>query len=539
MSNMAKILILRMIMSKKLSGTLLCGLFLAASANTQGANNAQLISAQYPAFMEAGKAYPVKLTFANTGSTAWTGGTVSNYTLYGVGEILNSGNWGVIRAYLPSGITVPPPNSSTGTSSYTFSFNVTAPSNTTGTASPTKFNWQMLQEGQEWFGPSTPVAPASQQVAVVYAPPLTTSTIATIGPTYIPKAPTRSDLTFAGFRGANVLQQTYVEAGRNHMKWFHEDADRDAMLDLAVKMKLNFVRIPVVIPPTTNYIASEWGNAATGRAALDTVLNKTRAFLTAASVRQLKVIVALDGYTKYGYSGEQKCFWKNSFKDVESNAELLVAGIKDQPALYAWDVLNEPLHNASQKWDAATKSCLESTAGQASPDAVKSVVNAVHAMYNLIGRYDRAHQTTVGEGNSAYLKYWRDISSFVSYHQYYTIDQDPAGDSNYALMKNLLIGTANTVSAENWSDLAPMPVVITEWGGIPSNATEARRVNYYKNYLQTLKGLNIGSAFWSISKANQFAISPGAPLTCLVAGIQSSDNPACPAPSTDAVSSNP
>lgn len=501
-------------MAKKIVAKALLPMLVLAGAHAQQAGNyAELVSAQYPASMEAGKSYNVKLTFVNKGTTTWTTGTPESLKLYRVGDVPNA-YWGVNRAFRTSSSDVPPQ----GTAS--FNFTVTAPANTSSKAVLYPFNWRMVQERVEFFGQTTPSDPLSQQIAVRYAPPMTASSLATITPDFPPVVPVMSDFTFANFRGANVINRTYAEAG-SHTQWIPTGSDLATILATAKAMNLNVLRLPVVIPPTSNFETAQWGNVDSNTATA-TVIKKVQDFLNAASAQQMKVIVTLDGYTKYGYSGETtQCYWKKSFKDVEANAEKLVAGIKDYPALYAWDVLNEPLHNASHF------GCLDNAAGAANPDAYKSVVNAVHAMYNLINRYDRRHITTVGEGNGAYQRYWQDISSFLSNHQYYATATSTPTAADFALMRNLVIGTYNNLPAY-WND-RPWPAVNGEFGAIAPDNPQLQ-YDQYKNFLLAMKGLNAGSAFWSLSTRYSLRANNSPAMTCLIAGIQTSDNPACPAP---------
>lgn len=521
---------------KKLLGIALPALAFAANTHAQAIDDAAFVSVQYPADMEAGRSYPVKLTFTNTGMSTWTTGTPESLLLYRAGAIGDSLTWGVNRANMTSSSTVSPG------ASYTFSFKVTAPANPGGTGVSYPFQWGMLHERVRWFGQVTPTTPPSQQITVRNAPPMTASSLPTITPDVAPVVPVMSDFTFANFRGANVLNQTFAEtAGQavdsvtgypigNHLNWIPDTAQLSSLLATAKSMNLNVLRFTVVIPPSTDYDASQWGGVSSATATAN-VIAKVQNFLTIAQDKGFKVIITLDGYTKYGYSGEvSRCYWKRSFNDVQANAALLIAAVKDKPALYAWDVLNEPLHNAAARFGKDTKSCLESAPGVADPDAYKSVVNAVHAMYNLIKRYDKVHLTTVGEGNGAYVRYWQDISSFVSYHQYYNFAPGNTAPSaaDYALVKNIVIGTYNNIPSY-WGD-RPWPVVVTEYGIANDQSHPQIQYDYYKNFLLSLKGVNAGGMLWSLSATNALRMNNSPAMTCLVAGIQTNDNPSCPTP---------
>jgi RHS repeat-associated protein len=121
---------------RKILGLLLAVLALAAGA-VQAQNNALFVSQSVPSAMLQNQSYAVSVTMQNTGSTTWTAGT--GYKLGSVGTL--------------TGIRVAPPSSVAPGQSVTFSFNVTAPG---GASSTRTFQWQMIQEGVEWFGPTTP-----------------------------------------------------------------------------------------------------------------------------------------------------------------------------------------------------------------------------------------------------------------------------------------------------------------------------------------------------------------------------------------------
>jgi RHS repeat-associated protein len=104
-------------------------------------NNAQFISQSVPATMTPGQTYAVSITMRNTGGTTWTAAT--DYKL-GSENPPNNGTWGLGRVLL-TGPVAPGQDA-------VFSFNVTAPA----TAGLYNFQWKMLRELVEWFGPLTP-----------------------------------------------------------------------------------------------------------------------------------------------------------------------------------------------------------------------------------------------------------------------------------------------------------------------------------------------------------------------------------------------
>ena len=123
------------------------GLLLAGAA--QAANDAAFVSQSVPIAMAPSQVYAVSVTFHNTGTTTWTPGS---FHRLGTQNPQDNTLWtGSTRVMLPAGTSVAPG------ASYTFSFNVTAPS-TPGTY---HFQWKMLQESVEWFGAQSTSVPVT------------------------------------------------------------------------------------------------------------------------------------------------------------------------------------------------------------------------------------------------------------------------------------------------------------------------------------------------------------------------------------------
>jgi len=114
------------------------------SFTTLSGNAAAFVSQSVPATMTAGEAYPVSVTMLNQGTTTWTPGQA--YRLGSQNPQDNTTWLTTNRVGLLPGASVSPGATTT------FSFVVTAPS------SPGSYNfqWQMVQEGVEWFGAKTP-----------------------------------------------------------------------------------------------------------------------------------------------------------------------------------------------------------------------------------------------------------------------------------------------------------------------------------------------------------------------------------------------
>jgi RHS repeat-associated protein len=115
----------------------------AAQVQINGTNNAAFVSQSVPTTMSAGQAYSVNVTMQNTGTNTWS--AANNYRL-GTQNPQDNTLWtGATRVMLPAGVNVAPGSNAT------FSFTVTAPA-TPGTYN---FQWKMLRELVEWFGPLT------------------------------------------------------------------------------------------------------------------------------------------------------------------------------------------------------------------------------------------------------------------------------------------------------------------------------------------------------------------------------------------------
>lgn len=93
-----------------------------------------------PTVMQAGQYYPVMVKFLNTGAATWT--AAEGYKLGSAGP-QDNGTWGVTRVAVPASIEAQQESA--------FHFTVRAPQ----TPGRYTFQWRMLMEGVEWFGPDT------------------------------------------------------------------------------------------------------------------------------------------------------------------------------------------------------------------------------------------------------------------------------------------------------------------------------------------------------------------------------------------------
>jgi hypothetical protein len=111
-----------------------------AISNIVAQNNSQFILQTVPSGIEAGQQFDITITFENTGTTTWT-----DAELYHLGSQnpQDNLNWGPNRLLLPNDVL---PGEQV-----TLSATLTAPS----TVGLYYFQWQMVQDGVEWFGEKT------------------------------------------------------------------------------------------------------------------------------------------------------------------------------------------------------------------------------------------------------------------------------------------------------------------------------------------------------------------------------------------------
>lgn len=472
-------------MPKRILSSILIGAAaLIVHASASAADGATFISQSVPNSMQAGKSYAVSVTYKNSGTTTWVSG--SQYRL-AVQNPLNTRRWGLARVDLAEGAQVPP------NGLYTFTFNVSVAdpheceTNGNEQLRVCGFQWGMLQEYKGWLD-----AGVNTQVQLFDAPPVLTHYPAVLPPV----SANATAFNATRFRGANMLMQTYEDYAQcDHTAWLPDAAEAAMLIDNAVSMGLNVLRIPVILPPKVpgkpadwmprsprfNTVCgdprkNEWGDATDGVAITEGILAKVGAILDQAHVAHVKVILVIDGYTKY----DDTCYWKKSFLDVKDNAVTLVNAFKSHPGLLAWDLLNEPL------WNAAAFDCLNTRADYT------SVVDAVHAMYNLVRSRDPLHPTTVGEHQVPLLKYWNDISSFASPHLYiyaHSGDERTLDQVNYvqrATMREMRTALG-----------AAMPLVIGEFGS--SDRDDAFNARYAHRFLDGLIQEDSGFLMWSLS----------------------------------------
>ncbi len=553
----------------------------AATSYVKG-DSAQFVSQLVPAAMAAGRTYSVSITFCNNGTSTWKylpppaggkyGGTTSYYRLGSLDPADNT-NWGAKRIDLVPGDVIAPG------STKIFAFSVVAPTSAVTSGAFYDFQWGVVREQVGWLG-----AAPNVRVGSFYAPNIQLQNVPKVAPVALPS----SDFTFQNFAGANVLNLSYLQAGNNHRAWIPNTAQMTVIASQAVALRLDYIRIPLVIPPDAanpEMVASEWYaqpmNLQPNKVNVNNVVNAAQSALRIAGANGLKVIFVLDGYTEYdtacaaSMKPSNRKFWKKSFDAVKTNAATIVRALSGYSALYAWDIMNEPL------WNASAYGCLDASpndfdrgtqqpslslvsAHTATDQSIAEVVEAVHAMYNLVRDNDAYnHPTTVGEGQAPYLHYWNDISSFASPHIYVSAQgivdaQIQANATNtqarvqvlqfggapltankwqvadpliQAQVPGILAATAAEMKAEITTNGVQLPLIVGEYGAdYPEQVlSPADQAAYYSLFLSNPSGglqtLGLGNMLWDLSTGNQAGanfslLSPAGtllPAACVVA----------------------
>lgn|GEM_PF-6608192 len=517
-------------------------------------DSAIFVTESVPNAMAYGKSYPVSITFCNNGSSTWSylapppGGNYAGTSSYiRLGAIVASGTnpWGSLREDLSPGDVIAPGGTKT------FSFSITAPrSGTSSTRTP--FQWAMLRERVSWLG-AAPRVPVDS-----FATPAITVQNTPARP---PVAIASSSFTFNNFSGANVIGESYTQAGNNHRLWIPNATQMASLATRAAALNLKYLRMPIVIPPdaaSSEYVASEWfapaGAASANQVNVAAVVNAAQTALNIARSYGLKMTLVLDGYTEYDTACTAtlqpagRKFWKKSFDAVQGNARQIVTALSSNSGLFAWDLMNEPLWNASaygcldtapSSYDRGTQKPLLNLPAveSAQLQSYSEVVEAVHAMYNLVRANDPFnHPTTVGEGKAPFLHYWNDISSFASPHVYLSPQSlvnaqvlanqgQPAvlqvGQFNGApssttqwhvgdvLIQSLLPGMLDASVASMQGETAGLPMIVGEFGAsYPQDVANAgEQGDYFTLSLLapagSLQSLNLGNMLWDISEGNQ------------------------------------
>lgn len=414
------------------------GAGIACAVNAHAGHNAQYVTQSVMDSTAASVSYNVSVTFKNTGTTTWTSGT------FRLGEPTDNWAWNVTRVDLAAGETVAPG------ATKTFNFAVSGPYTAASKLQPFNFQWQMVKEGEAWFGDKSPNV-------VVYS--VSTPEIRTNFPPTVAPAPVNAaDFDYDHFRGANVLESS-VTRPDGVLGWIPTEAQMTTIAQSAQVMNLNVLRMAVAIPINGT--------------STDLLYDAVKKDLDIAASYGMRVILAIGGYDKY--TGH--CSWEVGFSEMDQNVAKFIRTMYSHPAVMAWDLNNEPL------WFASTQDCLPNVSDY------QNVVDGVHAMYNLVRANDPSNKpTTVGESPLPFMHYWKGIESFASPHLYQT---------NMPQMPYTMEGTFRLAKAES----NPLPMVVGEFGyHIPDHVPdENAQAAAYTAFYKELKVQNLGSAFWSLS----------------------------------------
>lgn len=109
--------------------------------------------------LNQGQTFNVSISMRNSGDKPWT----TDATPHGLGVVGDVSTWGLTRVALPVSPVNPTPQSG---SDVTFNFTATAPSS----PGVYTFQWRMVEDGVQWFGPATGAVQISVQ-----APPVITA----------------------------------------------------------------------------------------------------------------------------------------------------------------------------------------------------------------------------------------------------------------------------------------------------------------------------------------------------------------------------
>ncbi len=265
-----------------------------------------------------------------------------------------------------------------------------------------------------------------------------------------------SDYTFDTLRGANFFEGHY---------WYGNEADAEISAKAAEAMHLNVIRI----------------NARLNSLAIDEtdetfVTNLVQVIQTFASHHE-KVIIVLGGYVGYDVA----CGNYGSFVDVQTRATKVINALKNNPAIFAWEIMNEAISGNSQNCDPA------------------QITKAVNAMYTLVHTLAPAAPTTVSEAFYWWkLGAWKNISTFASFHWYpfSEITSSPVTDAQITKLTSDL--TDAIVHAKD--QVAPLPLVVGEFGvQSPAVVNAEDQAKVYQAMYDVFKKENVGVILWTAS----------------------------------------
>ncbi len=273
---------------------------------------------------------------------------------------------------------------------------------------------------------------------------------------YPPTARAGADYSFSNFRGANFFEGHY---------WYGNAADAEIAANASTNMHLNIIRL----------------NARLNSLAIDETdeefVNDLVQVINTFASHHEKVILVLGGYVGYDTS----CGGYGSFLEVQTRAMKVVNTLKNNPAIFAWEIMNEAISGNSQNCDST------------------QIIKAVNAMYNLVHSSDPTTPTTVSEAFYWWdLGNWKDISTFASFHWYPNgdITSSPVSDAQLAKLRSDLTDALTSAKAA----AAPLPLVVGEFGiQSPTTVNAEDQAKVYQVMYDVFKEENVGTILWTAS----------------------------------------
>ncbi len=298
-------------------------------------------------------------------------------------------------------------------------------------------------------------------------------TILPLSLTYPAKVHASDDYTFTNLRGANFFEGHY---------WYGNTTDAEITANAADNMHLNIIRLNARL----NSLAID----ETDEKFVDDLVQVVNTFAS----HHEKVILVLGGYVGYDVA----CGGYGSFLDVQPRATKVINALKNNPAIFAWEIMNEAISGNSQNCDQG------------------EIIKAVNAMYALVHYLSPSTATTVSEAFYWWnLGNWKNISTFASFHWYpfSTITSSPVTDAQLTQLKTDL--RAALVNAK--TQVAPLPLVVGEFGiQSPTTVNAADQAKVYQAMYDVFKAENVGTILWTASindaSGNYSVINPDGTL---------------------------
>ncbi len=262
--------------------------------------------------------------------------------------------------------------------------------------------------------------------------------------------------SFSNLRGANFFEGHY---------WYGNTADAEITANAASNMHLNVIRLNARL----NSLAID----ETDEKFVDDLVQVVNTFAN----HHEKVILVLGGYVGYDVA----CGGYGSFLDVQIRATKVINALKNNPAIFAWEIMNEAISGNSQNCDQG------------------EIIKAVNAMYTLVHSLSPTAPTTVSEAFYWWdLGNWKNISTFASFHWYPTgdITGSPVSDAQLAKLRSDLTDALTSAKAA----AAPLPLVVGEFGiQSPTTVNAEDQAKVYQVMYGVFQQENVGAILWTSS----------------------------------------